>query len=332
MTSSDISALFGQFSSLHIGVIGDFAVDLYFDIEKQTGEISLETNKEVHWGSLPKSSPGGAGNVVANLAALGVSAITVFGCTGHDLYGREMRHLLQQAGADTQYMLSPPAGWDTCTYIKPMSGFTEENRIDFGTHNRLLADDFNKLLSALERALPRLNVLIINQQFLYPLLTADRVSRLNNLITQYPHCRFVADLRHYGSQVRGATLKVNTKELAGLLSVTHPEDPDTNWCIEHGSALNRLIEGPVVITRGEHGIAFIDKEQVELVDGIRLHAELDTVGAGDTVVAAYCASVGAGATPAQALRIANLAAAVTVQKLKQTGTASLNEILGLLFA
>jgi bifunctional ADP-heptose synthase (sugar kinase/adenylyltransferase) len=53
------------------------------------------------------------------------------------------------------------------------------------------------------------------------------------------------------------------------------------------------------------------------------------VGAGDTVVAAFSACIGAGATPAQAIAVANLAAAVTVQKRHQTGTASLPEILNL---
>ncbi|GAA4405071.1 hypothetical protein GCM10023187_23130 [Nibrella viscosa] len=332
MTASELSTLFNQFSSLRAGVIGDFAVDLYFDLQKITGEISLETTKEVYWGRSPQSSPGGAGNVVANLAALGVTNITVFGCTGNDLYGREMRYLLQAAGADTRFMLSAATNWDTCTYIKPMAGLDEQNRIDFGTHNSLAADDFDQLLATLAGHLPHLDVLIINQQFLHPLLTPDRISRLNTVIARHPHCRFVADLRHCGNTIRGATLKVNTRELADLLSVPHPETPDTPWCREHGSLLSRHTGGPVVITRGERGIAYINDRLMELVDGIRLSGELDTVGAGDTVVATYAACLGVGAQPPQAIETANLAAAVTVQKLRQTGTATLNEVLSLLSA
>ena len=47
------------------------------------------------------------------------------------------------------------------------------------------------------------------------------------------------------------------------------------------------------------------------------------------MVAALTAALAAGATPHQALGLANRAAAVTVQKLGQTGTATPEEILQL---
>jgi len=52
------------------------------------------------------------------------------------------------------------------------------------------------------------------------------------------------------------------------------------------------------------------------------------VGAGDTAVSALALGLGAGYAPAEAAAFANFAAAVTVQKLFQTGTASGEEILG----
>ncbi|WP_345247890.1 bifunctional heptose 7-phosphate kinase/heptose 1-phosphate adenyltransferase [Nibrella saemangeumensis] len=329
MAPSELTAIFSSLSSLRVGVIGDFAVDLYFAIDKNSGEYSIETGKAVHWGSRPQASLGGAGNVVANLAALGISGISVFGCTGNDLYGREMRHLFQQVGADTHSLLAPAQGWDTCTYIKPMAGPTEENRIDFGTRNTLPDEGFTTLLQNLRNQLPYLDVLIINQQFLSPLVTAERVGKLNTLMALYPNCRFVADLRHHGNAIRGAILKVNTKELAVLRGIDHPDTPSLDWCSEHGRALNEHIQGPVLITRGEQGIAYVDGPDVQVIDGLALTGELDTVGAGDTVVATFSACIGAGVSPAQAIEIANLAAAVTVQKLHQTGTASPDEILAL---
>jgi bifunctional ADP-heptose synthase (sugar kinase/adenylyltransferase) len=74
---------------------------------------------------------------------------------------------------------------------------------------------------------------------------------------------------------------------------------------------------------------YLDDHEMQAVDGLPLRGELDTVGAGDTVVATWAACVGAGASPAEAVQIANMAAAVTVQKINQTGTASLPEILNL---
>ncbi|MBU1821685.1 MAG: hypothetical protein KKG00_09290, partial [Bacteroidetes bacterium] len=58
-----------------------------------------------------------------------------------------------------------------------------------------------------------------------------------------------------------------------------------------------------------------------------LKGELDTVGAGDTAVAAFAACMGAHIPVVESLALANLASAVSVQKLNQTGSATLEEIV-----
>lgn len=329
MTPSEITALFHRFSGIRVGVIGDFALDLYFTLHTQTGERSLETNRDVFWGSYPQASLGAAGNVVQNLVALGVVNCRVIGCVGNDLFGREMRHLLGALGADTQHLYTAPAGWNTCVYTKPIVQGQEANRIDFGIGNQLDDALFANLMMGLEEALADLDVVVINQQFAHPLLTDSRVAVLNELIVRFPHVCFLADMRDLGTQVRGATLKVNTTELATFLQVPISRTPDLNWCVQHGNLLRERSGGPLLITRGPAGMLYLDQYNSYSVEGLPLRGELDTVGAGDTVVATWAACLGADAAPAQAIQIANLAAAVTVQKLNQTGTASLAEIIDL---
>ncbi|GAB4039769.1 bifunctional heptose 7-phosphate kinase/heptose 1-phosphate adenyltransferase [Spirosoma gilvum] len=329
MTATDIQTIFEQLSTLKVGVIGDFAIDLYFNLQTQTGERSIETGLDVFWGSQPRASLGAAGNVVQNLAALGISQGYAIGCVGDDLYGREMQNLFHRLGVDTQQLHVVSKGWDTCLYTKPMQEGQEANRIDFGTANELEERLFDQVIAGLERILPNLDVLIINQQFAKPLLTEQRLAQLNDLIERFPTVRFVADMRTVGKQVRGATLKVNTAELAYFLGVDLPDQADIHWCIEQGTRLREQISGALLITRGQAGILYLDDSGAQSVEGLPLQGELDTVGAGDTVVATWAACIGAGATPIQALHLANLAAAVTVQKLGQTGTASLREILDL---
>ncbi|GAB3943002.1 D-glycero-beta-D-manno-heptose-7-phosphate kinase [Spirosoma harenae] len=329
MTSTDIQTIFQRFGSLNVGVIGDFAIDLYFTLQTQTGEQSLETGLDVFWGSKPSASLGAAGNVVQNLAALGVTHNWVIGCLGNDLFGREMQHLFGSLGVNTEYMGVAAQHWDTCLYTKPGQNGQEANRIDFGTANTLDDTIFANLMAGLEQLLFNLDVLIINQQFPRPLLTVHRISAINDLIARFPTVRFVADMRTVGMLVRGATLKVNTAELAHFLQIDFPKHVDLDWCVKHGNQFRKQSGGPLLITRGHEGILYLDDSGTHMVDGLPLAGELDTVGAGDTVVATWSACIGAGATPQQALEIANLAAAVTVQKLAQTGTASLSEILAL---
>lgn len=329
LTHDDITALFTRIARLRVGVIGDFALDLYASVNTQTGERSIETGQAVFWGSRPRASLGGAGNVVQNVVALGAGDVRVFGCVGNDLFGREMRYLFSQLGVDTQHLHTPASGWDTCVYAKPMQGNQEANRVDFGTHNELTDEQFADLLNGLARTLPQLDVLLINQQFPNPLLTAERAAQLNDVLRDFPAVRCIADMRDVGGSVLNALLKVNTAELARLLNVSFPKQPSFDWCVQHGQQLAQQRGGPIVITRGEAGILYINSDQIESVAGLRLQGELDTVGAGDTVVAAFGTCMGAQASPVEALQVANLAAAVTVQKLHQTGTASLTEILEL---
>ncbi|MVM31516.1 carbohydrate kinase [Spirosoma sp. HMF4905] len=329
MTSTDIKTVFQRFTSLKVGVIGDFAIDLYFTLQTKTGEISLETDLEVFWGSKPRAFLGAAGNVVQNLVALGVSNIQAIGCVGNDLYGREMQYLFRSLGVQTQYLQVLNSDWDTCLYTKPNQSGKEANRIDFGIANKLDEAVFSDVIIGLEQALGELDVLIINQQFANPLLTENRVTMLNALMARFPKVRFLVDMRDVGKLIQRATLKVNTAELAKFLSIESPEHPDLDWCVRQGNLFREQSGGPLLITRGQAGILYLDDYETQLVEGLSLQGELDTVGAGDTVVATWAACIGAGATPQQALTIANLAAAVTVQKLNQTGTASLSEILAL---
>ncbi|GAB3994318.1 D-glycero-beta-D-manno-heptose-7-phosphate kinase [Spirosoma daeguense] len=329
MTTTEIEVLFDRFKHVNVGVIGDFALDLYYTLQTQTGETSLETKLDVFWGSHPTASLGAAGNVVQNLAALGIPGLHVVGCVGNDLYGREMQHLFRQLNVSTEHLLIPSQNWDTCVYTKPNEKAEEANRIDFGTANTLSDTYFSELIDGLEQLLPRLNVLIINQQFANPLLTQQRATAINDLIERFPNVQFVADMRTVGTYVHGATLKVNTDELARFLGITALAHPDKDWCVKHGKQLREQLGGGLLITRGPAGILYIDAQGEQSVEGLSLTGELDTVGAGDTVVASWAACRGANATVEQALAMANLAAAVTVQKLRQTGTATLLEILTL---
>ncbi|HEC04293.1 MAG TPA: HAD family hydrolase, partial [Phycisphaerales bacterium] len=96
---------------------------------------------------------------------------------------------------------------------------------------------------------------------------------------------------------------------------------------QYARNLHEQFGKPVFLTRGPRGIITVDSDGVHEIPGIQLLKKLDIVGAGDTVTSALALCLGAGVLPAEASEFANFAAAVTVQKLFQTGTASAAEIL-----
>ena len=90
MTESEIQNLLKSLENVRIGVIGDFALDINYDLNQNTGENSIETGKPVLYGTSIKSYPGAAGNIVNNIISLNVKNVSVFGFIGDDILGREL--------------------------------------------------------------------------------------------------------------------------------------------------------------------------------------------------------------------------------------------------
>jgi sugar/nucleoside kinase (ribokinase family) len=58
-----------------------------------------------------------------------------------------------------------------------------------------------------------------------------------------------------------------------------------------------------------------------------VRSPIDTVGAGDSVAAAFAAALCAGASLLEGAQVGNLAAAVTIQQIGTTGTATPEQVL-----
>lgn len=327
----DVRGVLDSLGGVRVGVIGDFALDIYFDLIEETGEISLETGRPVRYGSGLRSQLGAAGNLVSNLHALGVGEICVFGATGDDLLGHELMRNFSIMEVNTDHFLveAPLPG---CAYVKPFEDGSEASRIDFGTSWRPDEELKDRVLEALTRRSADLDVVILNRQFVHPLLDGVAIQRLNSVIRERPALPFCADFRRDGHLLRGAVLKVNASEVAGILGCDPVDRRDTANCMRRAREVAIATTGPVLLTRGECGLVYVDADVAHAVPGSQLVGELDTVGAGDSVIAAFAACVGAGADMGGALTVANAAAAVTVRKLRQTGTASPAEIEAMLAA
>ena len=326
MDVQEIEQIFKALSSVRVGVIGDFCLDVYADINEKSGELSLETGKEVHYGSNLSASPGGASNVVQNLAALDVAEVWCFGLLGNDLFGRELKRQLKTLGVQTQGMVTH-AESQTPVFFKRLQDGIEMNRIDFGADNRPVPAIQQDILDALDRKLGDLDVLIINQQFISPLINQSMVNRLNGILARHSDCQSIADCRQTGAHLACDVLKINASEAAQLLGCAPFDESSTEVCGTHGLALHEKLGRAVMMTRGQNGVLVVQAGRVSEIRGVFVAGETDTVGAGDTFVSCAAASMGAGASLETAAELGNIAAAVVVQKLKQTGTATRQEII-----
>lgn len=323
--------LLAGMATARVGVLGDFCLDVYWDLDLDRSEASLETGRPTQPVRRQRYSLGGAGNVVANLAALGVGAIRAFGAVGTDPFGQRLRELLETAGVDAGGMRTIAAedAWQTLVYCKPFHDDEEQPRFDFGCFNRLPGDEAAAVIAALEGALDELDVVVINEQVAAGLHTARLQECLTALLERPRRPVMIVDGRHLPHAYPGAWLKVNEAEAVRLAGRRDSGAGPLPWPTVEAAAraLSARRGQPVFVTRGRRGAAFCDGARVEAIPGIHIEAPVDSVGAGDAFLAGLAAATAAGASPGEALQIANLAGAVTVTKLRQTGTASPAEII-----
>ncbi|NOY79541.1 MAG: HAD family hydrolase [Kiritimatiellaeota bacterium] len=330
LDSSRLEALLEQMPSAHVGVIGDFCLDVYWVLDLSRSERSVETGKTTQPVREQHYSLGGAGNVVANLAALRVGAISVFGAVGDDPFGHRLLRLLEACGADRNGMqVATGPAWQTLTYCKPYVGDEELPRIDMGNFNDLPDRLADAVLEALSAALDGLDVVIVNQQVLTGIHTPRLRQRLRALIRRRTDKVFVFDGRHYTDSYPEAWLKVNGHE-ALRLSGTERDPAELvmrDEALTAGRRLHRRFGRPVFVTRGDRGCLVVLDSGVYQVPGLEVIGRVDPVGAGDSFLAGLGAALAAGAAPQEAAAVGNFTAGVTVRKLRQTGTATPEEVL-----
>jgi rfaE bifunctional protein kinase chain/domain len=320
-----------KIKNVRIAVYGDYCLDVYWTLDPLGSEISVETGRQAEAVARHYYSPGGAGNVAANVAALEPKSLQAIGVIGEDLHGRELERQLEMLGLDTSGLIRQPAHFDTYAFTKKYLEGKEMSRTDFGTLNQRSEATDSTLLKHLRQALEQTDVLIFNQQIPDSLTRPEFITAANALFAEFKDKTILLDSRHYTDQFRHVHLKLNEIEVARLNGedVSYQDYIPLSKVEEYGKAVFQQSQKPVFITCGKRGIIAVDEQGVSKVPGIQLHNKLDTVGAGDTVLSALALALGAGFTSPEAIAFANYAAAVSIQKVQTTGTAKGEEILAL---
>lgn len=330
MNEARIREILKAIGAVRVAVYGDFCLDAYWRLDPRGSEVSVETGLQARAVAKQSYTLGGAANVVANLAALQPASIRAIGVIGNDLHGRELHRQLHALGADTQSLLVQQDEFDTVMFGKPYLEGDELPRLDFGFFNRRSRETDARLLRAIAQELATVDALVVNQQVPGSIPDEGFVEAANRLFGQCGKTVVLVDSRHYGSRFTHCCRKLNEVEAGSAGSAASEaggDDPSPSAPADVARRLYRHCSKPVFLTCASRGIIAVDADGVHEVPALRLPGPLDPVGAGDTVTSALAACLGGGVSPAEAAEFANLAAAVTVQKHFQTGTASGEEIL-----
>ena len=328
MTAEELNGLLSELGKLRIAVVGDFCLDVYWMIDPAASTPSVETGKATWPVRDQRCAPGGAGTVVNNLAAAGCGTIHALGVVGRDFWGGELVRALQAVRANTDGLIAQAEQWATPVYIKPYVGDVEQSRLDFGNFNVLSDTTADALLRQLGALLPQVDVVVVNGQLDPGIHSARFRTGLARLMTGISKPLCIADSRHFSDAYPGACLKVNAHEAARFagISAAAGEPVSRSDALRAADVLFERQKRPVFITRGSRGILVRDDRGVHEIPAVQALGRIDPVGAGDSVLAGVALGLAARRPPVEAAALGGLMAGVTMQKLRQTGTASPDEI------
>jgi len=331
LASNWVDECLTRIQKARVAIVGDFCLDAYWFIDDTEVEISVETGLPIRRVRSQRYTAGAAGNVAANLAALGIAKVSAIGVVGSDLFGGQLCEILESLSVDTSGIYRGQDDWQTCVYSKPTIGTVEQNRIDFGAFN--FADDATiaHIIETITRAAATHDVLIVNQQLPNGLCCDRVINAINQLGPKFPSLTIVVDARHHAAKFENVSFKINAAEAARVVdgAGSHDAVVPVARVRELAHSLSTRTKRPVFLTRGDRGIVVACHGDVQDVPGIQVSPPIDIVGAGDTTLAVLATVLAVDNTPdgpLTAARLANIAATVVVKKLNITGVATPDEI------
>lgn len=317
--------LVDNFPGKKIAVWGDFILDEY--LYGNTRRISREApvliltykNKEIF--------PGGAGNSLLNLQALGADPVPI-GVIGADDAGKKIIQILKKKRISTEYLLIEK-NYKTPIKTRVLAG--EETtrkqqilRIDQEAKVPEKDEIKQKLINSLEKARNQTNALIISdynyltvkEDVFYKILPGFK--KLNIPVT--------LDSRFRLLNFKGVT--VSTPNDPEVKHVFKTEIDDDSQLIKKAGRflLRKTDAAAVLITRGSRGMILFEKRKHPFE--IPIHGTtniVDVTGAGDTVISVLTLALACKATFRQAAHLANYAGSIIVMK-KGTATLTPKEI------
>ncbi len=303
-----------RFPGRRVLVVGDLMLDRY--IRGGCSRISPEAPVPVVRVSAENHIPGGAGNVVSNLAALG-AAVSVVGVIGDDDSGRRLLEHFTSQGAAVGGIVHD-ANRHTTEKCRVVADRQQVVRFDRETVAPLSAATESGLLKALDAALETAQALILSDYgkgVIAPKMLARAIAKAKRKgipVTVDPKPE------HFRRYRGVTTVTPNTSEAWACMH--RPPKPGQDAITALGKDIIKTLKSKsALITRGPDGMSLFEAGgKVTHIPTVAREV-FDVSGAGDTVISTFTLALAAGASLKTAALLANQAAGIVVGKL---GTAT----------
>jgi rfaE bifunctional protein kinase chain/domain len=333
MNRARFDTLTAAYHRLRLGIVGDFCLDRYLEIDPARQEHSLETGLPVHNIVHVRSQPGAAGTILNNLIALGIGTLYPVGFVGEDAEGHDLgAALATHAAVRLDHFLRTPLRRTFC-YTKPLllhpgQPPQELSRFDFKNWSPTPETLAAQLASAARQLAPHVDALIVLDQVDVAetgVVTAPVRDALGTVARDHPELFMIADSRRGLRGYPPLSYKMNAREFTAFTETS--ADASLADLQTIAAQLADHVRRPVFVTLAERGILGAAPGQPPVhLPALPCCDTIDVVGAGDAVTANLAAAFAAGAQLDEALELANAAASIVIHKVGTTGTASVPEL------
>lgn len=287
--------------------IGDVMLDrfVYGTVER----ISPEAPIPVLLVEREKHMLGGAGNVVANMAALGARAILV-AVTGKDAAGEEIAKQLSEIGVACEVEEVP--GRATTIKSRFIGGQQQILRVDREKAEVIGQASEEAVIARAEKMIPGVGAVVLSD-YNKGLLTDRVVAKIIETAKRHQKPVIVDPKGQDFSRYKGAfVITPNRKELEAATGMKTGTDEAVR-----AAAMKIIVEcgiSSVLATRGKDGLSLIASDDNPLHIPSDVREVFDVSGAGDTAISAFACALAAGIPLRHAAHLANVAAGIAVGK------------------
>jgi D-beta-D-heptose 7-phosphate kinase/D-beta-D-heptose 1-phosphate adenosyltransferase len=305
-----------KYSGSTLLCVGDVMMDHY--VYGTVARVSPEAPIPILSVDHSQSMPGGAGNVVRNLASLGAKTIFVT-VTGDDEAAGTIEGLLA-ALPDCEHHLIRDRTRPTTVKTRYLAQGQQLLRVD-GESAAPLADDvFEQVRERFEACLSKADVVILSD-YAKGVLSGSRSQSLIAACLAAAKPVYVDPKGHDFRRYRDATLiKPNLRELAEATGMPVSDDAGVERAARH--LLDQVKARIILVTRGAAGMMLVRQNEPAMSFQSRAREVFDVSGAGDTVAATLALGTAAGLGIEDAVEVACVAAGLVVGK---AGTATLTQ-------
>jgi len=291
-----------DFSGASVVVAGDVMLDRY--LFGGTDRISPEAPVPVVRVRETDDRAGGAANVAANLASLGVDT-TLIGVVGRDEEAAALKTVLEQQNIKCRFEAAK--NWPTTTKMRVQSRGQQLIRLDREEQGVSGSD---ALSGSLQKSLKSASAVVLSD---YGKGALGDVSAMIDLCRNANIPVLVDPKGSDFDKYRGATvLTPNQSEFESVAGVCESDD---DLVARARTMISDLELGALLVTRSEKGMLLVEASDEPVFLSTRAREVFDVTGAGDTVIAVLAGALASGESLAAAAALSNFAAGLVVRKI-----------------